>query len=294
MTTSAEPQIQQRYLELPSVRLHIAEAGEGPLVVLLHGFPDFWYTWRHLIGPLAAAGYHVVAPDMRGYHTSGKPEGIQNYRLDVLARDVADLIDAVGGGPATVLGHDWGGIVAWHTALRHPDRVGKLVVLNAPPPFGLAAHLPPPDQLLRSWYVFSFQLPALPEAMLSFNDFAMLRNALQQGTRNKHAYTKEDWDRYETAWRQPGALTAMVNYYRALAWHGPLEMASAVSRSGGFQGPVLILWGDQDPFIARQLAEPDPRRVPNTEVVHFPDAGHWVHLDRASEVTNQLITFLGS
>jgi pimeloyl-ACP methyl ester carboxylesterase len=292
MTAHAEPTIREHDVSLSDVRLHVAEAGEGPLVLLLHGFPDIWWTWHHQIAPLAAAGYRVVAPDMRGYGFSDKPEGVGRYRLDVLARDVADLIDHFGGGTGSVVGHDWGGIVAWHAALRHSDRVTKLAICNAPPPLPLLARWVPPTQLFKSLYVAAFQVPVLPERALALDDFAVLRRALAQGTTSPDAYSEADWDRLETAWRQPGALTSMLNYYRALVRHGAWETSAALMRSNGYPHPMLVLWGDKDPYLSSELALPDPRRVPKAREVHYPTAGHWVHLDRPDEVTRELLAWM--
>lgn len=292
MTTEQIPAVQTQFFDLPGVRLHAAVAGTGPLVILLHGFPDFWYGWRHQIGPLAAAGYRVVAPDMRGYHLSDKPDGIAAYRLNQLADDVAALIDALGESSATVVGHDWGGIVAWHTAIRHPERVRRLAILNAPPPLPLLARPVPPDQLLRSWYIYFFQLPGLPEASMRAGDFAFLRQVLRKDAQNPDALSEADMQRYVTAWGQPGALTAEVNYYRALAWHGPWDTASALMRNNGYAGPVLVVWGEGDPHIASALAAPDPKRVPRARVVRVPDAGHWVQWDQPARVNEALLAFL--
>ena len=152
-----------RYADLGDVRLHYVEAGEGPLVLMLHGFPQFWYQWRHQVPALVEAGFRVVAPDMRGYNLSDKPPGVRAYRVELLARDVERLILACGEGTADVVGHDWGAIVAWVAAMRHPGCVGKLAILNVPHPARFLEGLLSPGQLLRSSYMFFFQIPRLPE-----------------------------------------------------------------------------------------------------------------------------------
>ena len=169
--------------------MHVAEAGpaDGPLVVLLHGFPEFWYGWRHQIGALAAAGYRVLAPDQRGYHLSDRPRGLDAYAVDRLAADVIGLIAARGRDTATVVGHDWGAGVAWWLALRHPSWLERMAILNVPHPAVLLRHLRrDPTQWLRSWYILFFQLPRLPEALLRANDYAGmargLRRSAQAGT----------------------------------------------------------------------------------------------------------------
>ncbi|MFD1730552.1 alpha/beta fold hydrolase [Deinococcus malanensis] len=155
-------------IRVNGVRLHYVEAGPaaGPLVVLLHGFPEYWRAWEHQIGPLARAGFRVVAPDMRGYNLSEKPQDIEAYRVQTLQEDIAKLIRALGAGRAHVVGHDWGGIVAWQLAIRQPEAVDRLVILNAPHPGAARRGMKHPEQLKRSWYVYLFQLPVLPELLL--------------------------------------------------------------------------------------------------------------------------------
>jgi pimeloyl-ACP methyl ester carboxylesterase len=160
-----------RWVDVHGLRLHCVEAGAGPLVVLLHGFPEFWYAWRHQIPAVADAGYRVVAPNLRGYNTSDKPPRVRDYRPRVLARDVADLVVALGAGSAAVVGHDWGGGLAWLLAMQHPERIERLVVLNAPHPIRLLKGLRNPRQLRRSWYMLAFQAPWLPERLVAARDF---------------------------------------------------------------------------------------------------------------------------
>ena len=163
-------ELADRYADLGDVRLHYVEAGEGPLVLLLHGFPQFWYQWRHQVPALVEAGFRVVAPDMRGYNLSDKPPGVRPYRLELLARDVKRLILACGEGKADVVGHDWGAIAAWIAAMRYPGRVGRLAILNVPHPARFPEGLLSPRQLLRSSYVFFFQIPRLPEEAIRAGD----------------------------------------------------------------------------------------------------------------------------
>lgn len=160
---------QETFLDVDGLRLHVMLAGpaDGPLVVLLHGFPEFWYGWRKQIAPLAEAGFRVMAPDQRGYNTSDKPAGVSAYRLDALASDVVGLMDAVGRESAVIIGHDWGAAVGWWTALRYPRRIARLAVLNVPHPVVLLEHLRRDfRQMLKSSYMAAFQIPALPEALM--------------------------------------------------------------------------------------------------------------------------------
>jgi epoxide hydrolase 4 len=183
-----------RHVDVGEVTLHVVEAGTGPLVVLLHGFPEFWYSWRHQIPALAAAGLRVVAPDLRGCNLSDKPRGQAAYRVRELAADVAGLIAACGEEQAAVVGHDWGGAVAWALAIRHPERVERLVIVNSPHPLRFLAAVRQPAQLARSWYMLLFQLPWLPEALLRAGGFKALRRTLRRWGGGH--LTGEDLDRY--------------------------------------------------------------------------------------------------
>ncbi len=216
------------------VRLHYVESGNGPLVLLLHGFPEFWYSWREQIPALAAAGYHVVAPDMRGYNASEKPHGVDAYRTDELVADVTGLIDHFGEENAHVVGHDWGGAVAWQVGIERPERVDKLAVLNAPHPVRFREVLRTPSQLKRSWYMFFFQLPWLPERFLSARGYESIENIFRDSAKNPEAFDEEDVRRYVEAAAQPGALTGSINYYRALFRENvPAELRSILRGDEG-------------------------------------------------------------
>jgi pimeloyl-ACP methyl ester carboxylesterase len=286
---SVEPE--HRYADLGEVRLHYVEAGEGPLVLLLHGFPQFWYEWRHQIPALVEAGFRVVAPDMRGYNLSDKPPGVRAYRVELLARDVERLILACGERAANVVGHDWGAIAAWIAAMRYPERVGRLVILNVPHPARFLDGLLSPGQLLRSSYVFFFQIPRLPEEVIRAGDFALLRSALRRDPVRPGALTTEDIERYVEAMARPGALTATLNYYRALL-RNPRETRTLMKR---IEAPVLVIWGEKDRFLSRRLADPPLLWVPNLlRVERLPEASHWVAEDRPREVNTLLLDFLSS
>jgi pimeloyl-ACP methyl ester carboxylesterase len=205
-------EVREGYAEVGDVRLHYVEAGEGPLVVLLHGFPEFWYGWREQIGPLAAAGFRVVAPDLRGYNLSSKPGGVHAYDTGLLTADIVGLIHERGAGSALLAGHDWGGSVAWATAMSHPEVVDRLAILNAAHPRKLSQGLHHPGQLRKSWYFFFFDLPDLPEGVVHANHWHFFRHFLHDA---RPAYTPEEMDRYIQAWSQPGAATGMINYYRS-------------------------------------------------------------------------------
>ena len=283
--------LKHRYADLGDVRLHYVEAGEGPLVLLLHGFPQFWYEWRHQIPALVEAGFRVVAPDMRGYNLSDKPPGVGAYRVQVLVRDMERLILACGEQTAAVVGHNWGAIVAWFAAMRYPERVGRLAILNVPHPARFMDGLLSPQQLLRSSYVFFFQIPWLPEEVIRAGNFTLLRSVLRRDPVRPGALTAEDIERYTEAMARPGVLTATLNYYRALLRH-PRDTQALLGR---IEAPVLVIWGEKDRALSRWLADPPLPWVPNLlRVERLPEASHWVAEDRPREVNALLLDFLRS
>jgi pimeloyl-ACP methyl ester carboxylesterase len=274
-------EVREGYADVGDVRLHYVEAGEGPLIVLLHGFPEFWYGWRLQIAPLAAAGFRVVAPDLRGYNLSSRPDGYKAYFAEALATDVHGLIRERGAESALLVGHDWGGTAAWITAMNHPEVVDRLAILNAAHPRKLNQGLRHPSQLRKSWYFFYFQFPRLPEHHVRAKDWQFFKHFLHDA---RPPYTADDMAHYVEAWSQPGAAAAMTNYYRAAVRHSP--------KLGSISAPTLVIWGERDRYLGPTLAEPDRDDVPNLDrVERLPDASHWVHHDEAERVTQLLIDF---
>ena len=278
--------LREGYAEVGDVRLHYVEAGAGPLIVLLHGFPEFWFGWRQQIAPLAAAGFRVIAPDMRGYNLSSRPAGVAPYAADKLADDVRGLIRERGAESALLVGHDWGGSVAWATAMRHPEVVDRLAIIDAAHPRALQKGLRNPRQLLRVWYFFYFQLPGLPERHARAGRWRLFRRFLRDA---RPAYTPEEIERYVEAWSQPGAAAGMINYYRASVRQSQKEAAAKLRP---ISAPTLVIWGERDSYLGSDLAEPDHDDVPNLDrVERLPDASHWVHHDEAERVNQLLIDF---
>jgi pimeloyl-ACP methyl ester carboxylesterase len=265
--------------------LHYVEAGEGPLIVLLHGFPEFWFGWRLQIEPLTAAGFRVVAPDTRGYNLSSKPEGFESYAVDLLAADIRDLIRERGAESALLVGHDWGGSIAWTMAMNHPEVVDRLAILNAAHPRRLSEGLHHPSQLRKSWYFFFFfATRGLPEEIVQARDWHFFRHFLQDA---KPSYTPEEIERYVEAWSQPGAAAGMINYYRASVRQSQKEAAAKLRP---ISAPTLVIWGEDDQYLGSDLAEPDHDDVPNLDrVERLAGASHWVHHDEAERV-NQLLS----
>lgn len=287
MTTTADPEQREGYAQLGEVRLRYVESGDGPLVVLLHGFPEFAYSWRHQIPALAAAGFRVVAPDMRGYNLSSKPSGVRSYDIETLAADVRDLIHERGEERALVAGHDWGAAVAWATAGIHPEVVERLAILNVPHPRKMLEGMRSVAQLRRSWYIFFFQLPWLPERLARANDWRLFRRAMTG--RRPDAFTPADIERYVEAWSQPGAVAAMINYYRAIFRRTPGQVLGAVKP---VHAPTRVIWGERDAALGAEMAEPHRADVPGLErVIRLPDASHWVQHDEPDRVSELLVEF---
>lgn len=288
--TLDESKLSHRFTERSGVRLHYVEAGEGPLVVLLHGFPELWYSWRHQIPALVEAGYRVIAPDMRGYNLSDKPAGVAAYASSELTADVAALIQAAGvERAAAVVGHDWGAGVAWPFAMRYPELLERLVILNGPHPATMLAALRTPRQLRKSWYMFFFQIPMLPELLMRWTDYAPLRASVKNDPCRPGAVTDDELARYLEAWSQPGALTATINYYRAALRPSSLLKSGKPPR---VDTPVLIIWGEHDRYLGPEVAMPDPELAPNVRLVRIPDASHFAHYDRPEKVNQLLLDFL--
>lgn len=260
------------FSQLSEVGLHWVSQGEGPLLLLLHGFPDFWYVWRKQI-PALASHYRVVAPDLRGYNQSDKPSGRRCYRLNRLARDVAELIEDLGEQDAYVCGHDWGGAVAWATAGLYPQRLRKLAVLNCPHPGAMVRGvLRNPSQLRRSWYIFWFQLPWLPERMIRRHLAGWFRAAYER------RIDPLDAQRGMEALMRPGALTAALSYYRA----GPMPLPKA-------EVSALMLFGADDPYLLPSTAALSKHytRAP-FEFRLVEGCGHWIQLERPDLVNREL------
>ncbi len=273
-----------------AIRLRVVEAGpeDGPLVVLLHGFPEFWYSWRRQIGPLADAGYRVIAPDLRGYGDSDKPDGVASFGMEHLVADVVRLVRWAGREKAHVVGHDWGAVIAWMVANDHPEVVERLAILNVPHPKVMLKGLrSDPGQMWRSWYILFFQLPWLPEAILRRRRGSAIRMMLKREPTRKDAFTPEDIEKYVDAMLKPGAARSSVSYYRA-------AVRQPRSRFRVIALPVQVIWGEKDRHLGAWMADPPPALVPDQRVLRLPDASHWVQNDAWEVVNSTLVGFLGA
>lgn len=276
---------EEGYLETNGVRLHYVAAGAGPLTLLLHGFPEFWYSWRYQL-PALASGRRVVALDLRGYNLSDKPA--HGYDVATLCDDVRGAIEALGERQADIVGHDWGGALAWALAIRAPDYVRRLVVLNAPHPGLFGQELRRPRQLLRSWYVGFFQLRGIAEDAMSRDGYAMVWRTFRASDRERAWLSDRDIQRYVDALARPGALTAALSYYRALMRTGP----GVIGPLRVIRAPTLLLWGELDPYLGPELAEGLDRFVADCTIRRFPTAGHWLNQQDVTAVNSALQTFL--
>ena len=272
-----------RFETIPTngIRLHTALAGpeDGEPVFLLHGFPDAWFGWEIQIGPLAEAGFRVIAPDQRGYNLSDKPKGVSNYQMNTLGDDILGLADAFGIDRFHLAGHDFGAMVGWNLAMRHPQRLQRLAIANVPHPVVMRNYLRThPSQMLKSWYVFFFQLPGLPERVVKAKNWQSLISAMPNDL------TAKKRDRYREAWAQPGAMTSMINWYRASLWQ--MRKSTEISQ---IRVPTLVLWGKQDPHISYEMASLSVDLCEAGHLVTFEDATHWVMHDKPEEVNQLLI-----
>lgn len=292
MSDLVENHWQHQYIETNRIRLHCVTQGEGDLVILLHGFPEFWYSWRYQIPPLSRY-FKVVVPDLRGYNDSDKPQS--GYDLDTLSADIRGLIASLGYAKAHVVGHDWGGAIAWNLAEKFPSCLDRLAILNAPHPHRwlheMAGNV---DQLRRSWYVFAFQVPGIPEWLIHQNLKDFVKKVFQEQAIRKGAFTAELTRIYQEALEKPGVLSAAIAYYRQLM--APQNWLSQWGRSPDpVTVPTLVLWGEEDSFLSNRLTEGLDRLIKAPFTLKFvPHCGHWIQQEVPHLVNRELINFLRS
>jgi pimeloyl-ACP methyl ester carboxylesterase len=291
MTPLIQTPITHRFIPTNGIQLHVAQAGDpaNPLIILLHGFPEFWYGWRNQIDALVEAGYHVWCPDQRGYNLSDKPHGIPAYQLHTLGADIVGLIDASGREKVYLVGHDWGAAIAWYVAIYHPERLHKLAILNVPHPQVSGRALRGGDlaQMLKSWYFGAFQIPFLPETLFTLGD-ANLAASMLFASSNPGTFTDSALREYVKAWKQPGAATGMINWYRAIVQHQP-----DLSGDLRVHVPTHIIWGVNDVALNVNLAEESRQQCIEGELTLIDDATHWVQHDAAEQVNAILLSHFG-
>lgn len=278
---------QHEYITTNGVKLHYVTQGEGDLMLMLHGFPEFWYSWRHQI-PEFAKNYKVVALDLRGYNDSDKPADKSAYVMDQFNLDVEGVIKGLGYDKCILVGHDWGGAIAWNFTYAHPEMVERLIVLNIPHPAKFAEGIRTPQQLMRSSYMFLFQLPWLPELLIQSSDYQAVETALKGMAVNKSAFSKEDLEAYKDAAAKRGAMTAMLNYYRNIFAQGMLSQ-----NWGILQVPTLMIWGEKDTALGKELTYGTEAYVRDFQIKYIPDASHWVQQEQPELVNQYIREFLG-
>lgn len=276
------------FVQANGIRIHYVTAGEGPLVVLLHGFPEFWYAWRHQI-PALAKKFQVVAPDLRGYGETERPPNVSDYQGHLLVGDVAGLIHALGHEKAHIIGHDWGGGIAWKTALSQPEVINRLVILNCPHPYILAKALRSNfKQIRKSWYIFFFQLPFLPEILFNLNLKKTLTNLFRGSAIRQDTFTDEDIETYYQALKPPGALSAALNYYRAAFRIVPKE-----STTRQISAPTLLIWGENDTALGKELTyDMESLFKGPFQIRYVPNCSHWVNEEKPEVVNRMILDFL--
>ncbi len=280
-----------RVFHINGIALHVVLAGpaSGKPLIFLHGFPEFWFAWRLQIDHFVSSGYRVIIPDQRGYNLSDKPAGIASYSIDLLARDVVGVLDTVADSKAFVVGHDWGAGVAWYLAARYSDRVSRTAMLSVPHPrIFIKNVLINPAQLRRSWYMLFFQLPWLPEGILRRRDWALLVGALRN-TSPPGVFSDFDLEQYKKSWAKKGALTAMLNWYRA-ALLRPSKFALD-SNASRVKVPALLIWGKNDQFTGEAMARESLQYCDDGHLEMFETATHWVQHEEPAQVNTLLSQF---
>ena len=272
------------------IRMHYVTQGSGPLVVLLHGFPEFWYSWRYQIPFLAEHGFTVVAPDLRGYNDTDKPR--RGYDVATLLRDIEGLIKGLGQERAIIAGHDWGGALAWAFAIYYPHMTSRLIVMNAPHPQAMLREFRTLKQLRKSWYIFAFQMPWLPEALLLRNHASEVGRMLKGAALQKAAFPPEVTAIYQEAMSKPGAMAAGLNYYRQLFRRPPVSIIRNNREAAHISAPTLLIWGEHDIALGIELTQGLEQWVEQIEVKRLPDSGHWVQQEQPGKVNQLMLDFL--
>ncbi len=291
--------MEHQYIRTNGVTLHVAIDGDpnGEPIVLLHGFPEFWYGWKKQIPYLVEKGYRVIVPDQRGYNLSDKPNKIEDYLLNVLANDIIGLIDALGYDRVNLVGHDWGGAVAWWVATAYPNRLKTLSILNIPYPTVMVKYLKAnPAQWLKSWYMGFFQVPLLPEATLGIAKYKVFANLIKS-TGKEGSFTEADLVKYREAWSKPNAATGMLNWYRGLMRTNVKQATDDTRREELPKGkristPTQILWGEKDVALSKEMAQPSADVCVDARLEFFPEATHWLQHDEPDAVNERIHAFI--
>ena len=285
-------EIRTEFVEANGLRFEVLMCGEGDrLALCLHGFPEVADSWREQMLVLAGMGYRVWAPNQRGYGRSSRPREMQDYALEKLCADVAGLIDASGAQSVVLLGHDWGGIVAWVFAMRQVRPLARLVIVNVPHPAVFARAVRRPGQMMRSWYVALFQLPWLPERLLGRDGARVIPAMMVRSSTAPERFPQELLEASRVNAAQAGALKAMIDWYRALGRGGGLRRQGKLGWTK-ITVPTLLLWGEEDRFLAKYTTFGTERYVEELEVEYLPGVSHWVQQDAPEACAAALRRFL--
>ncbi|MBO3463561.1 alpha/beta hydrolase [Aetokthonos hydrillicola Thurmond2011] len=276
---------QNGYIKTNGITLHYVTQGQGPLMLMLHGFPEFWYSWRHQI-PEFAKDFKVVALDLRGYNDSDKPQDQSAYMAEFV-KDIEGVIKGLGYDKCVLVGHDWGGAIAWNFAYTHPEMVEQLIILNLPHPAKFAQGLRNPQQLLRSSYIFLFQLPWVPEILLQSADYQLVENTLKGMAVEKSTFTQADIEAYKNAVAKRGALTAMLSYYRNFFQQKLFKEDWPV-----LEVPTLMIWGEKDTALSKELSYGTEVYVKDFQIKYIPNCSHWVQQEKPQLVNQYIREFL--
>jgi epoxide hydrolase 4 len=268
------------------INLHYVTQGEGDLMLFLHGFPECWYSWRHQI-PEFAKDHKVVAIDLRGYNDSDKPTNPNAYKMSELVADVKGVIESLGYQRCTLVGHDWGGAIAWNFAYEYPEFLDRLIILNLPHPAKFSQGLLTPQQLLKSSYIFLFQIPFLPEFLIQLNDYQALETAFKGMAIKKDSFSEEDINFYKDAFAKRGVLTASINYYRNAFKSGIIDKSWGV-----LEVPTLMIWGEKDTALGKELTYGTEQYVRNFQIRYIPNCSHWVQQEQPDLVNKYIREFI--
>jgi pimeloyl-ACP methyl ester carboxylesterase len=285
---SDAPAIGHEFVQANNLRFHVATCGDGErLALCLHGFPECWYSWRHQLPLLAQRGFRAWAPDLRGYGQSDRPLQREDYAIERLLDDVAGLIDASGARSTVLLAHDWGALIAWYFAMRQPRRLERLVIMNVPHPAVMEKAIRAPRQLLRSWYVLFFQLPKLPELLAGAGHARVIGDAFRYMAVDKRRFPDTVLQVYRDNAAAPGALTAMINYYRAFVRGGGADRQRRLGHPV-IDVPTLMIWGECDTALGKETTYGTDAYVRNLTMRYLPNVSHWVQQE-APEVVNAML-----
>lgn len=274
--------------EANGICLHVMEAGnaDGQPILFLHGFPEHWYGWHKQIDYFASRGYRVIVPDQRGYNLSERPGEVKAYEVEQLMQDIVALIGKLGLKDTILVGHDWGGIVSWHLATYHPELFRKIVIANVPHPGALRKKIVL-KQFLKSWYIYFFQLPFVPERLIAMNNFSFLAKSMLN-TSLPGTFSAEDMSAYKEAWSK--GISPMINWYRAMRTSKLFR--NTASAGNMIRKPLLLIWGKQDATLEFDLVPPSMEFCSDGRLKTYDDATHWIHHERPQNFNADILSFI--